>query len=107
MKLVHYVGTKYGQDIRNELNRKVKVKLVTSVHLNEVLLRHATWEAMVRTEKFNIQEALRAQAIMLRSSATSDTSDAELPTKISIMDNEITKGDYNLAKKISIEMSES
>ena len=106
-ELVQYVGTKYGQDIRNELNGKVKVKLVTSVHLTEVLLRHATWEALVRTYQLNIQESLRAQAIMLRSSATADPSDAELPTKISIMDNNITKVYYDLANKISIEMSES
>ena len=55
----------------------------------------------------NIQEDCRAQARMLRSSATYDPSDAELPLKIAIMDNEIAKGDYDTANKIPIDMSES
>ena len=44
---------------------------------------------------------------MLRSEATADPSDAELPMKIAIMDNEIAKGDYELSNKIPIEMSQS
>ena len=65
-KLVQHVGTKYGQDIINELNRKVKVNLVTQVHLTEVLVRHAIREALVRTGKYNIKEYCRAQGITLR-----------------------------------------
>ena len=101
-KLVQHVCTKYGQDIKNELNSKVKVNLVMPVHLAEVLGRHATWEELVRTCQSNIQAALWAQASMLRALATTDTSDTELPTEISIMNNRITKGDYDLANKIPI-----
>ena len=44
---------------------------------------------------------------MLRSAAKSDPSDAELPTKISILDNNIAKGDYDVGNKTPIEMLES
>ena len=44
---------------------------------------------------------------MLREAATADPSDAELPTKIAIMENEIAKGDYELSNEIPIEMSKS
>ena len=54
-KLVQNFGTKYGQEIINELNRKVKVNLVTTVHSTEVLVRHATQEALVRTGQSNIE----------------------------------------------------
>ena len=89
--MVQNVSTKYGQDISNELNRKIKVNLVTTVQLTEVLARHATREALVRMGKSNIQEALRAQASMIRAVATADPSDVELPNKIEILDNEMTK----------------
>ena len=39
---------------------------------------------------------------MLREEATSDPSDAELPTKIAILDNNITKVDFELANEIPI-----
>ena len=44
---------------------------------------------------------------MLRASATSDPSDAEIPTKIEILDNKIARGDYELANDIPMEMLES
>ena len=54
-KLVQHVCTKYGQDIKNELNRKIKVNLVMPVHLAEVLGRHATWEELVRISLSNLR----------------------------------------------------
>ena len=44
---------------------------------------------------------------MFRASATVDRSDVELPTKIAVLDNKITKGDYDIANEIPREMLES
>ena len=63
--------------------------------------------ALILTEKSNIQAARWAKTRILWESETSEPSDVELPTKIKIMNNEVTKGDYDLANKIHIEMSES
>jgi hypothetical protein len=40
-KLVQFVGTNYGQDISNELQKKIPVILSEPVHTLEVLARHA------------------------------------------------------------------
>ena len=85
--LVQHVGTKYGQDIRNDLNRKNKINLFIPVHSTEVLVSHATWKTMLRTGQSNIQATRWAQAIMIRAAAIPDPSDAELPMKIAIMDS--------------------
>jgi hypothetical protein len=39
-KLFQYVGTNYGQDIRNELQNKLTVTLIEPVHTAGVLMRH-------------------------------------------------------------------
>ena len=44
---------------------------------------------------------------MLRVEVTADPSYSDLPTKIAILNNNIAKGYYNLAKYITIEMLES
>ena len=44
---------------------------------------------------------------MLRAAATAGPSDAELPTKIAILEKNIAKGDYELSNEIPIEMSDS
>ena len=62
---------------------------------------------MVRTVQSNVQAALRAYASMIRTTATSDPSDAELPMNLAILDHKITKGDYDLANEIPIDMSKS
>jgi hypothetical protein len=46
-KLVQLVGTNYGQDISNELQKKIPVMLSEPVHTSEVLARHAICEQMV------------------------------------------------------------
>ena len=106
-KLVQHVGTNYCQDIINDLNRKIKVNLVTPVHSTEVWVRYATLEALVHTVQSNVQAARWAQASMLRAAATADPSDVELQMKIAILDNEIAKGDYDFSNKIPIEMLDS
>ena len=68
---------------------------------------HATQEALVHTGQSNIQADLREQARILREAATSEPSDTELPTKIAIMDNKISKINYDLANDIPIDMLES
>ena len=40
-KLVHYIGTNYGQDISNELQNKQTIMIVEPVHSNATLARHA------------------------------------------------------------------
>jgi hypothetical protein len=40
-KLVHFVGTNYGQDISNELQNKIPVIVSEPFHTPEVLARHA------------------------------------------------------------------
>ena len=78
------------------------MNLVRPVHSTEVLASYVTQEALVRTCQSNIQEACRSQASMLRAAAIDDPSDANLPMKISILDNEIPKGDYDLSNEIPI-----
>ena len=81
-KLFQNVGTKYGQDINNDLNKTIKVNIVTPVQSTEVLVRHTTREALVRMDQSNIQESLRAQVRVIWEAATSDPSNEELTTKI-------------------------
>ena len=70
-------------------------------------MRCDTQEALVRTGQSSIQAALRAHEIMLRAASSADASDAELPMKIVILDNDVSKGNYDLSNKIPIYMSES
>ena len=106
-KLVQHFSTKYGQDISNKLNNKIKVNILTTFQSTEVLVKHATREALVCTGQSNIQEACWTQAIMLRAAETYDPSGAELPMKIETLDNKVSKGDYDIAKKTPIEILES
>ena len=106
-KFVKYVSTKYGQDIRNEQNKKIKSNIFSQVHSNKVLVRQATQEALVRTGQSNIQAASRAQVSVLRAAAIADPWDAELPMNIALLDNDITKGNYEIANEIPIEILDS
>ena len=78
-KLAQHVGTKYGQEISNDLNNKITVNIVKPVHSTRVLVRYATQEALFCMGQYKIQTAFWSQARMLREVAISDPSDAKLP----------------------------
>ena len=48
-KLIQYDGTKYVQDISKELNKKIKINILTSVHSDGILVRRDIKEAPLRT----------------------------------------------------------
>jgi hypothetical protein len=56
-KLVQCVGTKYGQDINNELRNKITFILIEPVHTDYILIKHGLREVMIKTGQLNIQRA--------------------------------------------------
>ena len=59
-KLFQIVGTKYRQVVVNNLNKTIKINIVTPVHSIQFLVIHPTREALVRTVQSKIQTARRA-----------------------------------------------
>jgi hypothetical protein len=59
-ELVHYFGTNYGQDILNELQKKINVVLVKPVHMDDVLMRHSVRAVIIGTGQLDIQWARQA-----------------------------------------------
>ena len=102
--LVQHVGTKYEQEIRNKKNNNIKVNIVTPEHSTQVLVRHATQEALIHTGQSNIQSDCWTKSNILRKAVSAEPADTDLIMKIAILDNEISKGDYDLSNKITVEM---
>jgi hypothetical protein len=105
-KLVQYVGSNYGQDIRNELQNKTTVTLNKLVHTNTVLSRHKTREQMICAGQINLQKARTAKQVILQKAVASGT-DPDAPMQLAILDNEITEGTYQQGIKVPIEMTDS
>jgi hypothetical protein len=98
-KLVQYVGTNYGQDIRNELQNKITVYIIEPVHYAEVLRKHVLREAIIRSRQRNIQRARQAQEIILKAAVVANDPDA--PMKLEILQNEIAQGDFLSSNEIA------
>ena len=80
-KLVQYVGTNYGQDISNELQKKLNVIIVELVYATEVIVKHIIQERMIRTGQANIQTARETKKIILDASVTAGIDEAS-PMKL-------------------------
>jgi hypothetical protein len=84
-KLVHYVGTNYGQDISNELQNNISVDIIEPVYYAEVLRKNGLREAMIRSGQQNIQRARQAQEKILEAAVL--VKDPDDPMKLSILHN--------------------
>ena len=67
----------------------------------------ATLGALVRMIQTKIQGPFQPQSRIIKAEDESYPSDAELPMKIVILDNNIAKANYKLANEIPINMSNS
>jgi hypothetical protein len=104
-KLVQYVGTNYGQDIINELQNKISVDIIESVHSAEVLSKHGLREAMIRSWQRNIQRARQAQEKIIEAAVLAKDPDA--PMKLAILQNEIAQGDFSSSNEVAMELNNS
>jgi hypothetical protein len=105
-KLIQFVGTNYGQDISNELQNKIPVKLSEPVCTPEVLARHAICEQMVRTGEENLQQARLSKGVILEAAAALGA-DPDAPMQLAILDNEIAEGNYKQNNEVPTKMLDS
>jgi hypothetical protein len=105
-KLAQYVGTNYGQDIRNELQNKITVILIEPVHTDDVLLKHSLRETMIRNGQMNIQRARKAQETILDAAVLAGL-DMEAPMKLALLQNEIAQGGFLANIEVQIVLNDS
>jgi hypothetical protein len=105
-KLVHYVGTNYGQDINNELQNKVWVVLTEPVHTNDVLARHSVREVVIRNGQLNIQQARQAQETILKASVQAGT-EMDACMNFAILQNDIARDEFAGSIEVPVELTDS
>ena len=97
-KLVQYVGTTYRQDISNELQNKATVTLTKPVHTQAVMARHTTREQIIHAGQANLQQAQRAQQVILEATVAAGV-DLDAPMKLALLSNEIAEGDFKQIRR--------
>jgi hypothetical protein len=105
-KLVHYVGTNYGQNSSNELQNKITAIIVKPVHTDDVMARHGVREVMIQSGQMNIQRARKSQENILQ--ATVDKGeDMDAPMNLAILQNEIAQGEFATNIEVPVELNDS
>ena len=103
---MQYVGTNYGQDISNELENRLTVNLVETVHAPEVIAQHIIREQMMRTGQPHIQTVRETQKIILEAAVTAGIDDAAT-MKLAILDKAIAQVEYEANVNVPIVMTDS
>ena len=60
-KIAQYVGSKYGEDIANEVTNKVAVTVPPLQYSAAIKTRHQEWERHVRNKQTRVKAALTAK----------------------------------------------
>ena len=95
----------YGQDISDELQNKLTIDLVETVHAPKVIVQHIIWERIIRTVQANIYTARETQRTILEAAVTAGIDNAD-PMKLAVLDNEIAQGDYKVNVDVPIIMTD-
>ena len=61
VKIAQYVGSKFGEDIANEVTNKQAVVVPPTQHSAAIKTRHQEWERHVRNKQTRVKAALTAK----------------------------------------------
>ena len=105
-KIVLYVGTKYGEDIANELNNKVTVTIQPPVYSVAIQARHQQWEALVRKKQSNLLAALRVKLVKLEYERDQNTA-VDYSIEIAELENEIEEAVYEGQQDVPYKLTQA
>jgi hypothetical protein len=94
----------HGQDICNELTNKLTVTIPQPVQDQAVLTRHAAREQVIRNGQARLQQARRAQALILEQAIT-DATGPEANTKLALLINAIEDTGFQQYEEVPIVMT--
>jgi hypothetical protein len=103
---MQYVGTNYGQDISNELQNKITVIVIESVHTDYVMVRHGFREFIIRSGQMNIQRARKSQENIIHA-AVHKGENMDAPMKLVILQNQISQGEFAANIEVPVELNDS
>ena len=108
-KVQQFVGLKFGEDIANELQNRVKVVLPPPKHSTVAIARHVEYEQLIRTQQTTLLTAMRAQLKALEDAVAAAGSggvssvssvDDEALLKIARLKNEIAEIEFESKQEV-------
>ena len=106
-KIAQYVGSKYGEDIANEVTNKQAVVVPPPQYSAAIMTRHQEWERHVRSKQTRVKAALTAKLVQLQAAAVQDVVEiAEVENQIEDITYQQGKDvPYSLTKEEELEFS--
>ena len=106
-KLAQYVGSKFGEDIANEVTNKQAVVVPPPQYSATIKTRHQEWEKHVRTKQTRVKAALTAKLVQLQGAGVPDVVEiADVENQIEDITYQQGKDvPYNLTKEEELEFS--
>jgi hypothetical protein len=106
-KIAQYVGSKFGEDIANEVMNKVAVSVPPPQYSAAIKTRHLEWERHGRSKQTRVKAALTAKLVQLQAAAVQDVVEiADVENQIEDINYQQGKDvPYNLTKEEELEFS--
>ena len=106
-KIAQFVGSKFGEDIANELTNKVAVIVPPPQYSAAIKTRHQEWEKHVRSKQTRVRAALTAKLGQLQAAVPADVVEiADVENQIEdIVYQQGKDVPYNLTKEEELEFS--
>ena len=104
-KFIQYVGTTFGEDIRNELENETTVVIDAPTLSDEIKERHEKRVTVLREAQENLQR-VREKRVPVLEAAVKDGKDEEAEMKLALLQNEIAQAAYDMTLDIPIELTD-
>ena len=107
IKIVQFVGSKYGEDMANELENRSRVIIPPPTFPQSVLDLHAEREVLVRNQQNILLNANRANLQLVEAELAIDPNNRTILSEKAKLSVEISQGEFDLKAEVPMVMTEA
>ncbi len=105
-KIAQYIGTKYGEDIANELQNKTRIVLSAPAYPSTSMTQRALWIALVRSQQVAMSTAWLSSRTLLEAEIALAPGDRSLVMEPAKLNQDIAQADFEVAQDVPIKLND-
>ncbi len=105
-KIAQYIGAKYGEDIANGLQNKMRIVLSAPAYPSMTMTQHALWIVLVRSQQVAMLTARLLSHTLLEAEIALAQGDRSLVMELAKLNQDIAQADFEAAQDVPIKLND-
>jgi hypothetical protein len=105
-KIAQYIGAKYGEEIANKLQNKIRIVFSAPAYPSAMMTQHALQIALVRSQQTTMSTARLSSRTLLEAEIALAPGDRSLVMELAKLNQDVVQLDFEAAQDVPVELND-